>query len=80
MGWSLVAEDEITGRFLKTHLPRLLPQSSLTATARPAHSYRPEGSGKQFGRASRALIARLREPNSNTDMLLQRKPGEGATN
>ena len=70
------------GLFPKRHSPYTSAASVIlnSATARPAHSYRSGGSGKQFSCASRAAITCLKEPNSNMDKLLWRKPGEGATN
>lgn len=70
------------GCFLKdTHLPHLLPQSSsiqplqdqLTLTDQEAQA------------RSRVVLQELlstcpKEPNSNMDILLWRKPGEGAIN
>lgn len=78
MSWDLITEDEVTGQFLKTLTFHICCLNS--ATARPSHSYRSEGSGKQFGCASSAHAIPLKEPKSNRDMLLQKKPGEGATN
>lgn len=78
MRWNLITEDEVTGQFLKTLTFHICCLNS--ATARPAHSYRSEGSGKQFGRASSAHVICLKEPKFNRDMLMQTKPGEGATN
>lgn len=65
------------GCFLNdAHLPCLLPRSSFIQPLQQ----RSGGSGEQGSCASRAAITCLREPNSNIDVLLWRKPGEGAIN
>lgn len=66
MRWNLITEDEVTGQFLKTLTFHICCLNS--ATARPAHSYRSEGSGKQFGRASSAHVICLKEPKSNRNL------------